>query len=409
MMSLRRTLTNAFKKVNQQFPVVLIVGPRQVGKTTFYESQLGQERQSVSLDDPLLRELAQNEPKLFLQRFAPPVLIDEIQYAPQLLPYIKMAVDKNKQPGQFWLTGSQQFHLMNGVSESLAGRVGILNLQGLSSWELQGQGERDQAFVVSDDVLLERSKLAQPQTLTTLYQRIWRGSFPAIAINAEVDRDIFYSSYLQTYLQRDVKDLTQVANETQFIRFIKVAAARTGQLLNYSDIARDSDISVNTAKHWLSILQSSGLVYLLQPYFNNMNKRLIKAPKLYFLDTGLCSYLAEWSSAATLETGAMSGHIFETYVFSELLKSYWHNGKQAPFYYYRDKDGNEIDVLIKQDNTLYPIEIKKTSQPKKELAKQFRVLEREKSSELGLGGIIAMVDHVLPLTDNVITVPAWCV
>ncbi len=403
-MYISRTLEPIIQKVTQQFPVLIVTGARQVGKTTFLRHLAGKDRNYVTLDDPLLLALAKEEPKLFLERFKPPILIDEIQYAPELLPYIKMDVDNNRIAGQYWLTGSQQFQLMQGVSESLAGRMGILNLLGLSQWETQGLSTLDTPFLPGNHAVDKKLTHAKPTSLEIIYQKIWRGSFPALTLNDNLDKDLFFSAYVQSYLQRDVRDLAQVGDATAFLRFLKVTAARTGQLLNIADISRDTDVSPNTAKQWLSILQTSGIIYLLQPYYNNITNRFVKTPKLYYIDTGLCSYLTQWSDAKTLEAGAMSGAILETYVVIEILKSYWHNGLEAPLYFYRDKDQKEIDLLISKDQKIYPIEIKKTASPTKHAIKNFNLSENLKMN-ISHGAVICLIDKPLPLTSTVDAIP----
>jgi predicted AAA+ superfamily ATPase len=399
-----RTLEQFVKTATKQFPVLLITGARQVGKTTFLQHLCKKGRVYVTLDDPLVLSLAKEDPALFLQRFPPPVIIDEIQYATNLLPYIKMKADRDKRPGHFWLTGSQQFHLMKGVSESLTGRVGVVHLLGFSRRELKGQRKESSPFLPNPNEILSRIKTGGKLSVKELYRLIWRGSFPAIALNKKMDRDLFYSSYVQTYLQRDIHDLARVGDEMAFLRFMRASAARTGQLLNLAELARDADVAFNTVKNWLSILQASGIVYLLEPYYTNVSKRLVKAPKLYFLDTGLCAYLTEWTSPETLEVGAMSGAILETWIMAELLKSYWHNGRRAPFYYYRDKDLKEIDLLIVLDRTIYPLEFKKTASPAKEDISHFRVLEKLKMP-VGPGGIICLAEQSLPLSKSALSIP----
>jgi predicted AAA+ superfamily ATPase len=403
-MYLPRTLEQFVQGAAQQFPVLLVTGARQVGKTTFLRHLSEQGRTYVTLDDPLLLDLARRDPALFLQRFRPPLLIDEIQYAPQLLPYIKMEVDRNRVGGAFWLTGSQQFHLMRGVSESLAGRVAVVNLLGFSRRELMRQSEIARPFLPTASQVEARLLSGGRLRLRELYHLIWRGSFPAIALNQKMDRDLFYSSYLQTYLQRDVRDLARVGDEAAFLRLLRIAAARTAQMLNVSEFARDADIAVNTAKAWLSILQASGTVYILEPYYTNLSKRLIKRPKLYFLDTGLCAYLTAWSSPATLEAGAMSGAILETWVLSELLKSYWHNGRHAPFFYYRDKDQKEIDLLVLEDQRIYPLEFKKTASPSPADARVFQTLAKLDVPP-GPGGVICLTERSLPLSPSAMSIP----
>ena len=429
-MYIPRTLEKFLGKATAQFPVLLVVGPRQVGKTTILQHLGKGERTYVTLDDPMLASLAREEPALFLQRFKPPVLIDEIQYAPELLPYIKIQVDRDRQPGAFWLTGSQQFQLMRGVSESLAGRVGIVNLMGLSLKELHYQSEHAPPFLPTENHLQERNEFSYSLSLQDLYRYIWRGSFPAmwllgeddgngggsgygygygdgrrvIPANIGSDRDLYYGSYVQTYLQRDVRDLANVGNEGSFLKFLRATAARTGQLLNLSDLARDVAISVPTAKRWLGVLEASGIVYLLEPFHSNASKRLAKTPKLYFLDTGLCAYLTEWSDPKNLEAGAMSGAILETFILIEILKSYWNAGKRAPLYYYRDKDKKEIDLLIVQNETLFPLEIKKTASPDKSSIKNFKALE-QLNKPIGEGGVICLVEDMLPISKNTNAIP----
>lgn len=397
-----RTLEHFFLKSSQQFPVMIVTGPRQIGKTTFLRHMADETRTYVTLDDPMIQSLAKEDPALFLQRFTPPLLIDEIQHAPQLLPYIKMIVDQNRKSGQFWLTGSQQFHLMKDVSESLAGRAGIVNLLGFSQRELS-KNHTASPFIPTKESLQDRNG-SKSILLPALYQKIWLGSFPALYQKQSPDRDLFYSSYIQTYLQRDVRHLTNVGDEAAFLRFLRACAARTGQMLSMENLCRDSDINHATGKRWLSILENSGIIYKLEPYHSNINKRLVKTPKLYFLDTGLASYLTEWTNSVTLEAGAMSGAFLETWIVSEILKSWWHNGKRAPIYYYRDKDTKEIDILIHQDGTIYPIEIKKSASPSKESIRHFKVLQNLKQP-IGTGAVVSLAPMQLPITETVEAVP----
>jgi len=401
---LPRELADHGLDASSQFPVILLTGPRQVGKTTLLRELAEPDRRYVTLDTPGARELARTDPALFLERYEPPVLIDEIQYAPELLPLIKIAVDERREPGLFWLTGSQQFHLMRGISESLAGRVAILSLLGFSARERHRLAFPAAPFLPTRSLLDERERATPRVTLKQLYADIWLGSFPALVTEQVRDRDLFYGSYLQTYLQRDVKDLTQVGDEATFLRFVKACAARTGQLLNLSELARDADVAVNTAKNWLSVLQASFQVWLLPPYHSNVTKRLVKRPKIYFLDTGLCAYLTEWSSAETLEAGAMSGAILETWVVGEVLKSWWNRGKQPPLYYYRDRDGREVDLLLVRDQTIYPVEVKKGASPRREWTRPFGALDR-----LGLGrgegGVVCLCRERLPLEEGTEAIP----
>lgn len=402
----KRTLSETVKEINQSFSVLLVTGPRQVGKTTLLEMCIEDNRQYVTLDDLDLRQLAQNDPGLFLQKYSEPLLIDEVQYAPQLFSYIKMAVDRKKAKGMYWLTGSQKFHLMRGISESLAGRVAIIDLLGFSRAEIDGRKGKCEPFIPTSE-WMRSAKRDQVNTSSfqEVYHQIWQGSFPQVNVDRKQStRQRFFSSYLQTYLQRDVRDMLGVSNETTFHNFLCAVAARSGQLLNYADMARDVAIDNKTAKSWLSVLETSGLVYLLKPYYRNVTKRLIKTPKLYFLDTGLCSYLTKWPDSQSLEAGAMTGAILETYLFTEILKSYWHNGFDAPFFFYRDTDQREVDLVIEQGGTLYPVEFKKTATPSNTASKNFNVL-RKLDKEVGPGAVVCFVEKEVPLSSTVTAIP----
>jgi predicted AAA+ superfamily ATPase len=349
--------------------------------------------------------MAINEPELFLQRFPPPVLIDEFQYAKELLPYIKISVDKNKRNGDYWLTGSQMFHMVKQASESLAGRVAVIPMQGLSSSEIADVPGG--VFTGDPSEWLERAKMRQPQNLKEVYQRIFSGSLPRVH-SGPFDRELFFSSYVDTYLQRDIRDLAQVGDEMAFMRFMTACAARTGGLLNYADLAKDVGISLPTAKHWVSILQTSGVIVLLEPYFNNALKRIVKSPKMYYMDTGLCAYLTRWDSPETLEVSAMTGQFFETYAVSEIVKSYYNAGKRPSMFYYRDTDQKEIDLIIEANNVLYPFEIKKSAAPDRTAAKNFETL-RKTNKEIGAGGVICMTDSVYPINEKNHYVPVWLI
>ncbi len=407
-MYVTRTLESFFRNASNQFPVMLVTGARQVGKTTFLKHLSTENRTYVSLDDPLILNLAKEDPALFFQRFSSPLLIDEIQYAPELLPYIKMDVDQTGEPGRYWLTRSQHFHMMKDVSESLAGRVGIVNLHGLSFRERTSRGSEACVFLPGKKHYMEQLSSTRCLKAGDLFHIIRRGSFPAIALNNQMDWDLFYSSYLQTYLQRDIHDLKNIGDDMRFLRFLRAAAARSGQLLNYTDLARDADVSPNTAKSWLSVLVASGMVYLLEPYHSNITKRLVKTPKLYFLDTGLCSWLTQWNTSEALEAGAFSGPVFETWVVSEILKSWQHNGRKATFYFYRDKDKTEIDLLILNDGILHPFEIKKSASPGKRTVRHFQALEKL-NMPVGHGGVICLAQQSIPLTDTITIIPACAV
>lgn len=402
-----RNLEKVIWQVTQEYPVVLVTGPRQVGKTTMLQKLMrGTERGYVSLDDLNERNLAKTDPELFLQLHKPPVLIDEVQYAPELFTYIKIHVDKYHEPGAFWLTGSQVFKLMQGVQESLAGRVAVLSMTSLSQAEINGV--EMEPFVVDIEALAARAKGREAADARDIFARIYQGSMPAIVSGANSNSQIFYSSYLSTYIERDVKELSDAIDSLKFLRFITAVAARCGQMLNVADIARDADINQVQAKNWLGILETLGIIFYLYPYSNNLLKRLVKTPKLYFYDTGLVCYLTKWSSAETLESGAMNGAILENYVVAEIRKTYLNNGMEPYLYYYRDKDAKEIDIVLEHDGVLNPIEIKKTSNPGTELIKVFELLDRS-SMPRAKGAVICMKPVLSAIDRENYIVPIWMI
>lgn len=400
-MYINRHLEATIEKLSGCFKVLLVTGPRQVGKTTLLRKLSAADRTYVTMDDINVRSLAMSEPALFLQRYQPPLLIDEIQMAPKLLPYIKMYVDNQGNNGDFWLTGSHAFALMNGVSESLTGRVGIVNLLGLSSGELAGR--KAEFFVPEAKLLMKRAQEAVPLPLRDLFERIWRGSMPALNNATEQDWNIYYSSYVQTFLQRDVKELAQVNDELQFYRFLCAAASYTGSMLNYAALAKEAEITPPTAKQWLKVLEAAGLVYLLEPFAHPNLKYAVKAPKLYFTDTGLAAYLLRWSSAPTLEAGAMAAKFFETGVVNEIYKSFINCGMVPPLSYYRDFNTKEVELLIELDGCVYPLAIRKSSCPAKDV-KKFEILkpitEGERALKIGTGGVVCLAGDLLPIDDR---------
>lgn len=416
-----RTLKQTLQSISETFPILMLTGPRQVGKTTLLTKMAESSRAYVSLDDPSARLLASQDPGLFLQRYAPPVLIDEVQYAPQLFDHIKIHADRHKRPGDFWLTGSQTFHVMKKATESLAGRVGIVHMLGLSNSEISGC--HFPPFTIDPQQWIDRLGKVAPMSLQQVFQRIFTGSMPRLYENESVNREAYFESYLETYISRDVKDLTQVADELAFLNFVNIVAARTASNVNYETLANEAGISAPTAKQWLSVLVTSGLVVLIQPYSNNALKRVVKSPRMYFLDTGLCAHLTRWDASQTLEYGAMSGQFFETWVVSEIYKSYLNNGKRPPLFYYRDSNKKEIDLLIHQNNTVFPIEIKKASSPK-DAVRHFSVLkpiEAEPSEQalhdgtahlktmVGPGAVVCLAHDVLPIDHKNWYVPAWLI
>lgn len=402
-----RNLEKVVSEVTKEYPVVLVTGPRQVGKTTMLQKLMeGTNRSYVSLDDLNERNLAKTDPELFLQLHKPPVLIDEVQYAPELFTYIKIHVDQNHNPGDFWLTGSQVFKLMRGVQESLAGRVAVLSLTSLSQAEICG-GQME-PFRIDLDGLLARSKERKQADTRDIFDRIFRGSMPAIVSGQNSNQQIFYSSYLTTYIERDVRELSDAIDSLKFLHFITAVAARCGQMLNVADIARDADINQKQAKDWLGILETLGIIFYLHPYSNNLLKRLVKTPKLYFYDTGLVCYLTKWSSAETLESGAMNGAILENYVVAEIRKTYLNSGKEPFMYYYRDKDAKEIDIVLEHDGVLNPIEIKKSSNPGPELTKVFALLDKS-STPRSKGAVICMKPELSAIDRENYIVPVWVI
>lgn len=407
MSYISRNLETVVAEVTREYPVVLVTGPRQVGKTTMLQKLMdGTNRNYVSLDDMNERALAKSDPELFLQLHKPPVLIDEVQYAPELFTYIKISVDTDHEPGAFWLTGSQVFKLMHGVQESLAGRVAVLSMTSLSQAEMCGSPMTP--FEVDLEELLQREKMRKNADASEIFERIFKGSMPAIVSGQNSNSQIFYSSYLATYIERDVKELSNAIDSLKFMRFMTAVAARCSQMLNVSDIAQDADINQKQANDWLQILETLGIIFYLHPYSNNLLKRLVKTPKLYFYDTGLVCYLTKWSNSQVLESGAMNGAVLENYVVSEIAKTYLNAGKEPYMYYYRDKDAKEIDIVMEHDGILNPIEIKKTANPGTELTKVFSLLDKA-SVPRGKGAVVCMKPKVSVIDKENYIVPIWTI
>lgn len=407
MRYIARNLEKVVLEVTKEYPVVLVTGPRQVGKTTMLQKLMeGTDRNYVSLDDLNERNLAKTDPEMFLQLHKPPILIDEVQYAPELFVYIKIHVDKYHNAGDFWLTGSQVFKRMSGIQESLAGRVAVLSLTSLSQAEICG-GEM-QPFTLDIEELSARRKERTEADTGVIFDRIFRGSMPAIVSEKNSNSQIFYSSYLTTYIERDVREVSDAIDSLTFLHFITAVAARCGQILNIAEIARDADINQKQAKNWLGVLETLGLIFYLHPYSNNMLKRLVKTPKLYFYDTGLVCYLTKWSSAETLQSGAMNGAILENYVVAEIRKTYLNCGKDPYMYYYRDKDAREIDIILEHDGVLNPIEIKKTANPGSELIKVFKLLDKS-SAKRSKGAVVCMKPELSAIDRENYIIPVWMI
>ena len=405
-MYITRHMEKPVMELNEQYPVLLLTGPRQVGKTTMLEHLIeveGKGRKKVSLDDLTLRELAKTDPKMFFQLYQPPLLIDEVQYAPELFPYIKIMVDERHQPGDFWLTGSQLFKMMEGVQESLAGRVALLHLSPLSQSEIMKRPP-EPPFSLELPLLSERQNGRQMLNTPKGFQRIHQGGMPALVTGTYSNASIFYSSYIDTYMERDVRRLSNDIDSLKFLRFLRSVAARTSQQVNYKGIADDAEIDQTTAKNWLHVLEALGIIFLLEPYSNNVLKRTVSTPKLYFYDSGIVCYLTRWSSPETAMEGAMSGALLENYTVAEIIKTYQNAGQEPFLYYYRDKDAREIDLILERDGKLFPIEIKKMASPPKKLTKVFDLIDKS-PLQRGTGAILCMADQLGAFDQNNLIVP----
>ena len=403
----QRQMQPLLQNLIQQFPTILVTGPRQVGKSTLLQ-HIGEDYQYVTFDDPLLLNQARNDPTLFMLNHSGKLILDEVQYAPELFSSLKLAIDKQKTSGLFLLSGSQAFQLMQNVTESLAGRIAVLKLQGFSLREIQ-QLDFYQPFVPNREYIVAREKHFKP--VENIWEMIHRGYMPRL-YEQEMNWEIYYSSYVSTYIERDVRALTNISSITDFTRFMVAIAARSGELLNYSNVAQEVGVSVDTIKRWTTILETSGIIYLLKPYSNNHLKRAIKTPKVYMLHTGLMAWLTKWLTPETIQQGAKSGQFFETFVVSEIIKSFYNNGIEPPIYYYRDTNQKEIDLLIEYDRTLYPVEIKTSASPDKKMAKAFGILKEnlpEAEITIGNGVIINQYPQKLWLAEDLVALPAWAI
>jgi len=407
MAYIKRDIEDKIISLSKEYSCILITGPRQVGKTTVLRQLMDDNREYVTLDDMDERSLAKRDPAMFLQIHSTPIMIDEVQYAPELFSYIKMEIDKGAEPGTYWLTGSQAFKLMELAQESLAGRVAILHMSSLSQHEIYGSGDCT-PFTLELSVLKEREKTNAPADIAEIYDRIWKGSMPGLASGKFSDRDVFYSSYLQTYIDRDVKEQVQLADPLLFRDFVRASACRAGQMLNVHDIAQDVVVSDDTAKRWLQVLEKSDVIFFLRPYSNNLLKRTVKTPKMYFFDTGLVAYLTRYSSPEILMNGAINGAILENYVVAELLKSYHNNAKECLLWYYRDSNSNEIDMVIESDGMLHPLEIKRSVNPGSELISAFNLLDKA-SVPRGNGAILCMRPKLSAINSENYIVPIWMI
>lgn len=401
---IERTLERKFLHMSAFFKAVLVTGARQVGKTTMLKHLAeGQSRTYVSLDNAMVRMLAQTDPVLFFQTYKPPIIIDEVQKAPQLFEQIKILCDESEEKGLFWLTGSQQFNMMKNVRETLAGRIGILELYSLSKNEIEGIGFSD-GLDFSLPCLLDRQKQVKKNDIIDVFEHIWRGGMPQVLDADAEQRQEYYNSYVDTYLMRDVAEAGGITDAVRFRKFLNACAALVAEQVNYKTLAEAADIAQPTAKEWVRVLQGLGIIYLFQPFSNNELKRLTKTPKLYFCDTGLCAYLSMWLTRDTLMNGAVNGHYFENYVVMELLKYYTYAKAKANLTYYRDSNAKEIDVFVEENNLIHPLEIKKSSNPDRREVKKYALLDKT-SLERGCGGILCMCEEVIPIDDKNCFIP----
>ena len=406
---IRRSIEDIVLKSEKTFKSILVTGARQTGKSTVLQ-KLFPEKKYVPVDDPFIEEQAVEQPEMFMMLNPPPVIYDEVERAPNLFRYIKIKCDESDERGLFCLSGSQPLELMEGVSESLSGRIGIIELSGLSMREIKGDSF-NRSFVPTMEYVQERSKSVKP--FDNIWEVIHRGGYPELQ-NPDVDWSVFYSSYIKTYLERDVRSLSAVQNLDDFRKFMIAVAARTGQMINYANIADEVGKDQSTIKRWLSVLEASGIICLLEPFSSSVLKRAIKTPKVYFRDTGLAAYLTRWLTPETLANGAMSGAFFETFVISEILKSYSNRGIDYRYCvsYYRGRDKkktseNEIDLIIEENGTLYPVEIKRSSKVTADQTSAFSVLDGIPDKKSGMGAVICMCPQPGVLRENILQLPVW--
>lgn len=395
MTYITRELERKFLKLNDFFKVILVTGARQVGKTTMLKHLAESGRTYVTMDNAMARELAQSDPVLFFQTYKPPILIDEIQKAPELFEQIKLICDESDQKGLIWLTGSQQYKMMQRVRETLSGRIGILELYSLSAREKAGLlFDEDLDFSLA--TLQERQRRVQKNNIIDVFEHIWQGGMPQVqGVDSELRQD-YFNSYIDTYLMRDVTEAGGITDTIRFRKFLVGCASLVSEQVNYTTLAEFADIAPGTAKEWLKLLEGLRVVYLLAPYSNNELKRLSKTPKLYFCDTGLCAYLSMWLTADTLRNGAASGHYYENYVVMELVKNYAYSRSKVNVTYYRDSNAKEINLFVEENGVIHPLEIKKSASPDRREIKKYSVIDKA-SLARGNGGIICMCEEPIPI------------
>ncbi|RMH07258.1 MAG: ATP-binding protein [Nitrospirae bacterium] len=398
---IERSLEPVLKKAVSEFPAVVLTGPRQSGKTTLLRRLFGKRYRYVSLELPDVRMAAEGDPRAFLEMHPPPVIFDEVQYAPILLPYIKERIDaQRRKRGQFLLTGSRNLLLMEKITESLAGRAAMLTLLPLSRREAEGRAHTPLPW---------ESKHRAPPRPPLAYRELWkeflRGGYPELAVHPKRDTTLWHASYVQTYLERDVRGLRQIGDLSQFQNFLRALAARSAQLLNVTDVARDLGVAVNTLKAWLAVLEATYQIIILRPYFANISKRLVKTPKVYFMDVGTLCYLAGLKSPEHAASGPLGGAIMETAVLSELVKTLMHRGITPHVYFWRTLAGTEVDFVVEMEEKLIPIEVKLSATPHPGMASAITTFQKDLGDRAMPGYVVHPGDIVLPLGSNVTALP----
>ena len=403
-MYIQRAMENSIQRILKQYKVILLTGPRQVGKTTLLKEKYGTKYKYVNLDNINDLTLAKNDQQLFFRKFSLPLIIDEVQYAPELFRQIKYLIDQGNEKGQVILTGSQTYNLLHGTSESLAGRIAILSMPSLSLREITNS-RKNAPFLPSLTDIEVRGNLSW----NSIWEIVQRGFMPILQ-DEVMEWELYYSNYVKTYIEKDIRQSVNIKDESSFYKFLVALAARTGQMLVMNELAAQVGVAAPTIKNWISLLETSGIIRLLMPYHNNFTKRLVKTPKVFFMDTGLVCFLLGWNTPQVLANGAMGGNIFETFVVSEIFKSYLNAGRDINnIFYYRDYDQKEIDLLIKDGNILHPIEVKVSATPQKKMIGNFAVLNNLKEVEIGPGALICMCQEATFIDENNIALPVDCI
>lgn len=401
---INRNIEKSLMKLAKEYSCILLTGPRQVGKSTLLSHICKKNTTVLTLDDVNLRKLAKEDPELFLSSYDFPIIVDEVQYAPELFSYIKIKIDNGLKPGSIFLTGSQSFELMKLSQETLAGRIAIINLSNLSQNEICNINNKE--FDIEINLLKKRK--GKKCSVKDIYKRIFDGGMPALISGKYTNRDIYYNSYVKTFVERDVSYEIKGIDLFNYTDFIRACACRVSQVINIHSIAMDVGISDDTAKRWLNVLEKAEIIYFLHPFSNNLLKRTIKSPKLYFFDTGLVAFLTKHSTPEILMNDSINGAILENFVINEIRKSFYNNCKEPNMYYYRDIDEKEIDLCLIADGKIHPIEIKKTSNPNQTMVSNFKLLDKS-SIKRGLGAIICIKDNIMPIDKDNLIIPIWLI